>query len=137
MQAEGMLLRGAASELCVSVVNLLKWVLQGVGEIDHLDKIFRSKKKKAHGGPLSQLKAIKGALLRYIFKYHEQGVPVNTFMIALRASFILPEFREKSFTAGCSAVKPFLNAHLFSYQMGLHTLQRPPAKVESKALNFM
>ena len=132
-----MLLRGAASELCVSVVNLLKWVSQGVGEIDHLDKIFRSKKKKAHGGPLSQLKAIKGALLRYIFKYREQGVPVNTFMIALRASFILPEFREKSFTARCSAVKPFLNAHLFSYQMGLHTLQRPPAKVESKALNFM
>ena len=44
MQAQGMLLRAAALELGVSVANLLKWASQGVGEIDHLDKILRSKK---------------------------------------------------------------------------------------------
>ncbi len=53
---------------------------------------------------------IKGALLHYIFEYHEQGVVVNTFMIALRASFILPKFRDKSFTARCSDVKRFMIA---------------------------
>jgi hypothetical protein len=53
MQAEGMSLRAAASELRVSVTNLLKWALQGVSKIDHLDKILRSKKKAALTGPVS------------------------------------------------------------------------------------
>ncbi len=38
MQAEGMSLRAAASELCVSATNLSKWVSQGVGKIYHLGK---------------------------------------------------------------------------------------------------
>ena len=58
-------------------------------------------------------------------------------IVVLRAWFLLPEFYAKSFTAGCSTVKRFFVAHLFAYQMGMHTLQRVPAKVESKALNFM
>ena len=115
----------------------MKWVLQGVGKIDRLDKILRSKKKAALPGPVSQLKAIKGALLRYIFKYCEQGVSVNTFNLALRVSFLSPEFYEKSFTAGCSTVKRFMVSYLFSYRMGTHTLQCPPAEVEGKAFNFM
>ena len=113
MQAGGMSLHGAASELCVSVANLSRWASQGVGKINHLDQILKSKKKVAHSGPLSQLKAIEGALLRYIFKYREQGAAVNTIMIALRASFISPEFREKSLIVRCSAVKCFLIAHSF------------------------
>ena len=54
MHAEGMTLHAAASELRVSVANLLKWASQGIGKIDHLDKILRSKKKKALTGPVSQ-----------------------------------------------------------------------------------
>ena len=87
-------------------------------------------------GPVSQLKAVEGALLRYIFEYREQGVSVNTFNLALRASFLSPEFREKSFTARCSPVKHFMTAHLFLYQMGTHTSQRPPTEVEGKAFDF-
>ena len=68
MQAEGMLLHVPASELRVSATNLSKRVLQGVSKIDHLDKFLRSKKKAALTGPVSQLKAIEGALLRYIFE---------------------------------------------------------------------
>jgi hypothetical protein len=45
MMAEGMTLRAAADELRVSHVNLSKWASQGMGEIDRLDKILRSKKK--------------------------------------------------------------------------------------------
>ena len=105
----------------------------GVGKIDHLDKILRSKKKTALTGLVSQLKAIEGALLHYIFEHREQGVMVNTFMVALRVSFILPEFHEKSFTMRCSCVKRFLIAHSFSYRMGMHTSQHPPAKIEGKA----
>ena len=137
MQAEVMALRATASELRVSVANLSRWLLQGVDKIDHLDKILRSKKKAALTGPVSQLKAIEGALLRCIFEYREQGAVVNTFMIALRVSFISLEFHKKSFTVQCSCVKRFLIAHLFSYRMGTHTSQPPPAEVESKAFDFM
>ena len=39
MIAEGMTLRAAAEELRVSLANLSRWTLQGMGEINHLDKI--------------------------------------------------------------------------------------------------
>ena len=53
MIAEGMTLRAAAEELRVSLANLSRWTLQGMGEIDRLDKILRSKKKAALTGPSS------------------------------------------------------------------------------------
>ena len=108
MIAEGMTLRAAAEELRVSLANLSRWTLQGMGEIDCLDKILRSKKRAAHTGQSGQLKAIKDGLLCYIFEKREQGIEVSTFTVVLRASFLSPEFREKSFTARCSCVKRFL-----------------------------
>jgi hypothetical protein len=139
MQAEGMTLRAAASELRVSDANLSRWTLQGMGEIDRLDKILRSKKKAALTGSSSQLKAVKDGLLCYIFEKREQGIEISTFTVVLRASFMFmsPEFREKTLTARCSCVKRFLHAHSFSYQMGMHTSQRPPAEVEGEASDFM
>ena len=62
---------------------------------------------------------------------------MNTFIIALRASCLLPAFRKKSFTAWCSAVKRFIIAHSMTYRMGMHTSQHPPAKVETEALDYM
>jgi len=134
---EGKTLRATAEELCVSVANLLRWVLHGMGKIDHLDKILRSKKKAALTGPSSQLKAIEDELLHYIFEKHEQGVEIKVFTVVLRASYMSPEFREKSLTARCSCVKRFMRAHSFSYRMGTHTSQRPPAAVEGEAFDFM
>jgi hypothetical protein len=115
MIAEGMMLRAAAEELRVSVANLSRWTSQGMGEIDRLDKILRSKKRAAHTGLSGQLKVIEDGLLCYIFEKCEQGVEVSTFTVVSRASFLSPEFREKSFTARCSCVKRFLHAHSFSY----------------------
>jgi hypothetical protein len=70
---------------CVSAANLSKWASQVLGEIDRMDKILRSKKKTALARPVSQLKAIEDALLRYILEYREQGVEINTFLVVLRA----------------------------------------------------
>ena len=137
MAEEGKTLRAAAEELCVSAANISKWASQGMGEIDRLDKILRSKKKAALTGLSSQLKAIEGDLLRYIFEQREQGVEIKVFTVVLRASFISPEFREKSFTARCSCVKRFMHAHSFAYRMGTHTSQRPPTEVEGEASDFM
>ena len=94
--AEGVSLHAAASELRVSVANLSRWALQGVGKIDHLDKILRPKKKAALTGPVSQLKAIEGARMRYIFEYREQGLSVNTFNLTLRVSFLSPSVKRAS-----------------------------------------
>ena len=57
---------------------------------------------------------------------------MNVFVIALRESYISPAFREESFTARCSAVRLFIIAHSITYRMGTHTLQRPPAEVETR-----
>ena len=110
MIAEGMTLCSAAEELHVSVANLSRWTLQGMGKIDPLEKILRSKKRAAHTGSSGQLKAIEDELLRYIFEQREQGVEIKVFTVALRASFLSPEFHEKSFTARCSCVKRFMRA---------------------------
>jgi len=71
-------------------------VSQGVGKIDHLDKILRLKKKAALTGPVSKWKAIEDALLRCIFELSEQGIKINTFAVMLRASFISPDSHAKS-----------------------------------------
>jgi hypothetical protein len=137
MQTEGISLRAAAEELRVSTANLSRWALQGLDEIDRLDKILKSKKKAALAGPFSQLKTIEDDLLRYIFELREQGVEIHVLTIVLRASFLSPEFRIKSFTARCSCVRRFFSAHSFSYRMGTHTSQRPPAEVQGEAFDFM
>jgi hypothetical protein len=95
MIAEGMTLRAAAAELRVSVANLSRWTSQGMGEINRLYKILRSKKKAAHTGLSGQLRAVEDGLLRYIFEKREQGIEISTFTVVLRASFLSPEFREK------------------------------------------
>ena len=106
-----MMLQKAAAELRVSATNISKWAAQGIGKIDSLDKILKSRKKVALTGPISQLKLLEDA----IFELREQGITVNTFINVLRASCLLPKFRAKSFTACCSTVKRFMAAHLFTY----------------------
>ncbi len=121
----------------MSIANLSRWAVQKIDQINPMDLLFTKKKKAVHPGPLSQLMAIEEPLLCYIFELCKQGQAINTFIIVLRASYILPEFGEKSFIAQCSAVKRFCYAHLMTYQIGMHTLQHPLDKVEREALNFM
>ena len=44
-----------------------------------------SKKKANLTGPLGQLKPLKDALLRFIFKQCEQGINVNTLSLVVKA----------------------------------------------------
>ncbi len=83
--------------------------------MDPKDKLFKSNKKANLPGPPSQLAVIDEALLHYVFKQREQGFVVDTLKIVLRASFLLPGFHEKTFTAQCSAVKCWLMAHSMRY----------------------
>ncbi len=73
--------------------------------MDPKDKLFKSKKMCSHPGPSGQLATINEPLLRYVFEQHKQGFVVDTFKIALRASFLSTGFHEKSFTARCSMVR--------------------------------
>ena len=103
MAEEGKTLRAAAEELRVSVANLSRWTSQGMGKIDRLEKILRSKKRAAHTGPSGQLKAIEDGLLRYISEKREQGIEVSTFTVVLRASFCRPSSVKRA-SQGAAAV---------------------------------
>ena len=101
MRAEGKLLQGTAGELNVSALLLSRWEVQKVGKMDPCDRLFKSKKRATHAGPLSQLEVLEEPLLHYIFEMCKQGVIVNMWGVTLRASYLLPKFREKLFTAQC------------------------------------
>jgi len=105
--------------------------------MDPKDKLFKKNKLCSHPGPPSQLAAIDESLLRYVFEQREQGIVVDTIKIILCASFLSPEFREKSLTARWSAVLRWVHAHSMSYRMGTHTSQRPPAEVAGEAADYM
>ena len=105
--------------------------------MDPKDKLFKPKKKANLPGPPSQLEVIDEALLRYVFEQREQGFVIDMLKIVLCVSFLFPGFREKFFTACCSAVKRWLVAHSMCYRMGTHMLQHPPAEVASKALDYI
>ena len=112
-QGEERLLQSVVDKLHVSIANLFRWAVQKINKINinPLDTLFKKMKKVANPGLLSQLMAIKEPLLCYIFQLRKQGLIINTFVIALRASYILTNFCEKSFTVQCSAVKQFCYAH--------------------------
>ena len=138
LRQEGRSLRSVASELRVGSSNLSRWEQENVvGQMDPKDKLFKSKKLCTHPGPPSQLAAIDEPLLRYVFELREQGQVVDTLKIVLRASYLAPDFREKSFTARCSAVRRWICAHSMTYRMGTHTSQRPPAEVAGEAADYI
>ena len=62
---------------------------------------------------------------------------MNTFIIMLRAPVLASDFNEKSFAMRCSTIKRWLVAHSMCNQMSTHIVQHVPAKVVSKALNYM
>jgi hypothetical protein len=99
LQGEGRLLQSATDELHVSVANLSRWAVQKINKVNPMDLLLAKKKKAVHPGPLSQLIAIEDPLLCYIFELRKQGQIINMFIIVLRASYISPKFREKSFIA--------------------------------------
>ena len=69
--------------------------MQKIDKVNPMDSLFTKKKKAVHPGPFSQLMAIKEPLLCCIFELHKQGQTIKTFVIVLRALYILPEFHEK------------------------------------------
>jgi hypothetical protein len=99
--------------------------------------MLKTKKKSIHPGPLSQLKPLEEALLKYFFEQRKQGIKVSTLSIAVVASNLSTKFGEKDFVMRCSAIKCFVRAHSMVYRMGTHLCQRKPEKVEAEASNYM
>jgi hypothetical protein len=99
--------------------------------------MLKTKKKAIHPGPLSQLKLLEEALLRYIFKKRKQGIKISTLAIVVVASNLSTEFGKKNFVARCSTFKHFVKAHSLVYQMGTHLCQRTPEEVETETSNCM
>jgi hypothetical protein len=117
--------------------------VRSIGGLQHIDDPFGAliraskNKKAAHAGPLGQLKAIEQPLLRHIFELHEQGIMVSTFELVVKTSQLCMMFGAKYIVARFSAVKHFVCAHLFVYQMGTHQSMRRPDEVEVEAKDYM
>jgi hypothetical protein len=88
--------------------------------------MLKSKRKACHARPLGQLKLLKDTLLGYIFKHHEQGIVVNTFLLVVKALSLSPEFNAEHFIARYSAVKRIEKAHSLVYCMGTHKMHTSP-----------
>ena len=115
MEEEGVSLRRAAEQLKVAHSLFVKWEKQRAANPDPILAMIKKRCKAHHPGPTSQLKPIEVHLLRYIFEHREQGMAVATFDLVVKASTLSAEFREKHFTARCSAVKRFMRTHSLVY----------------------
>ncbi len=112
---EGISLRKSAEHVQVSAGLLVKWEeLFSLGN-NHIEGLLKTKKKSIYPGPLGQLKPLKEALLKYIFKKREQGIKISTLAIVVVALNLSTKFGEKNFVARCSAVKRFVKAHSLVY----------------------
>jgi len=107
------------------------------GGADPIMAMIKSKKKATHNGPLGQLKSIEPDLLRAIFEFQEQGINVNTFLVAVKASSLSPAFNANSFTARCSTAKCCMCTHLFVYRTGMHELLCKPEEVDGDLNDYI
>jgi hypothetical protein len=121
----------------VSAGLLVKWEECFSLGNDPIEALLKTMKKSIHPGPLSQLKPLKEALLKYIFEQHEQGIEVSTLSIVVVASNLSTKFGEKYFVARCSVIKCFVRAHLLVYPMGTHLCQCKMEEVEAEASDYM
>ncbi len=112
---EGISLCKSAEHVQVSAGLLVKWEERFSLGNDPIEALMKTKKKTIHPGPLGQLKPLKEALLKYIFKKHEQGIEISTLAIVVMASNLATKFGKKSFVVRCSAVKRFVKAHSLVY----------------------
>jgi hypothetical protein len=134
---EGISLRKSAERVQVSAGLLMKWEERFSLGNNPIEALLKTKKKSIHPGPLGQLKPLKEALLKYIFKKCKQGIKISTLAIIVVASNLSTKFGKKNFIARCSTVKRFVKAHLLVYQMGTHLCQCKPEEVEAEASNYM
>jgi hypothetical protein len=115
---EGISLRKFAERVQVSAGLLVKWEEPFSLGNNPIEALLKTKKKTIHPGRLGQLKPLKEALLKYIFKKHKQGIEISILAIIVVASNLSTKFGEKNFIARCSAVKCFVKAHLLVHQNG-------------------
>jgi hypothetical protein len=83
----------------VSAGLLVKWEECFSLGNDPIKALLKTKKKLIHPGPLGQLKPLKEALLKYIFKKCKQGTKISTLAIVVVASNLSTKFGEKNFVA--------------------------------------
>jgi hypothetical protein len=134
---EGILLTKSAESVQVSALLILRWAkLFSLGN-NPIKALLKTKKKSIHPGPLGQLKPLKEALLKYIFKQHRQGIKVSTLSIAAVVLNLSTKLSDKDFVARCSTIEHFVRAHLMVYWVGTHLCQRKPEEMGVEASNYM
>ena len=94
-------------------------------------------KKAALPGLTGQLEEIKDDLLKWLFKWCKTGIAFSHFLVIFQASYLSPEFAQKSPMAKMSVMHHFLKKHSLVYCLGTHESQKPPEETLLKSLNFL
>ena len=130
---KGISLRVALKSINISHKQILDWKKQS--------KKMKGKSnqhaKSLGDGVQSFLSPYTDRLLSFIFEMRETGMAVSVISIALKASQLSREFREKSMTARHSAIRRFINVHGFMHRMGTHLSQCQPSEMEEIAMDFV
>ena len=105
-----MALRAAADQLRVDHSLFVRWQHRDAGIADPLLMMLRGQKKSSHPGLIGHLKPLEDGLLRHFFEQRKQGINVETFDLAVKASMMCPVFNAKTFVAKMSAVRRFMQA---------------------------
>jgi hypothetical protein len=115
---EGILLTKSVEHVQVSALLVTRWAKRFSLGNDPIKALLENKKKSIHPSPLSQLKPLKEALLKFIFEQHKQGIKVSTLSIIVVASNLSTKFGKKEFAARCSAIKHFFACSFASLSNG-------------------
>jgi hypothetical protein len=102
---EGISLCKSAERVQVSAGLLVKWEERFSLGNNPIKALLKTKKKSIHPSPLGQLKLLKEALLKYIFKKRKQGIEISTLAIVVVVSNLSTMFGKKNFIARCSTIK--------------------------------
>ena len=123
---KGLSLWEALKSINISHKQILDWKKQ----VEKMKSKNNQHAKSLGDGVTSFLSLYTDSLPSFIFEMREAGIAVSVNSIVLKASQLSREFREKTITAGHSAVCQFINVHGFVHWMGTHLSQCQPSEME-------
>ena len=130
---KGLSLWEALKSINISHKQILDWIKQ----VEKMKSKNNQHAKSLGDGVTSFLSLYTDSLPSFIFKMRETGIAVSVNSIVLKVSQLSREFREKTITAGHSAVRQFINVHGFVHRMGTHLSQCQPSEMEEIAIDFV
>ena len=132
---KGESLRKYASEECgIHHSQLLRWIR----DLPKMEQINRTAAVASlNKGHPSSIKAIGAELVRFVFELREQGMPVSTRMVVLKAGQVDATFRRKKEQTKYGIIRRFLISNRIVVRVKTHESQKHPRETVEEATSFV